>query len=357
MAKILLSDLIDEFDRSMRSNSYSKNTVRNHVYVARHFLEFVGNIQVQNITQRHVDSYFASRQARNFAPGTMNTNLSALRALVKYATHRRYLAPGDDPTAHRRPFRVIRRDRLRIPSGDFPGLLAGCGHPQDRIVVALGLYLFLRRSEIQYLRVGDVNLAAGEMAVTIIKTKGFDQMPICAELDAELRRWLTFYATQTERSLKPDDYLVPSRRVIPYLAGLTPGANVEQVRTSTSFNPEKPIATPERCVHRALIAFGHPVRDEADRSIGEGVHTLRRSGARALFDQLVQGGYDGAMRTVQSMLHHASVTTTEIYLGIHLDKKRREELVRGNAMFPIDHSNVIGMKERRSEAEGRRDIV
>src|SRR5665647_2964805 len=86
MAKILLSDLIDEFDRSMRSNSYSKNTVRNHVYVARHFLEFVGNIQVQNITQRHVDSYFASRQARNFAPGTMNTNLSALRALVKYAT-------------------------------------------------------------------------------------------------------------------------------------------------------------------------------------------------------------------------------------------------------------------------------
>src|SRR5665647_2091508 len=149
LAKILLSDLIDEFDRSMRSNSYSKNTVRNHVSVARQFLGLVGNIQVQNVSQRHIDTYFASRQACNFAAGTLNTNLSALRALFKHAIHRRYLAAGDDPTAHRRPYRVIRRDRLRIPSSDFPGLLAGCEHPQDRIVVALGLYLFLRRSEIQ----------------------------------------------------------------------------------------------------------------------------------------------------------------------------------------------------------------
>jgi len=73
--------------------------------------------------------------------------------------------------------------------------------------------------------------------------------------------------------------------------------------------------------------------------------------------ELVHSGYDGAMRTVQSMLHHASVTTTEGYLGIQLDKKRRDELVKGNRMFPVSTENVIGMEERRSEAEGRRDVV
>ena len=68
---------------------------------------------------------------------------------------------------------------------------------------------------------------------------------------------------------------------------------------------------------------------------------MRRSGARALFDQLVQDGYDGAIRTVQAMLHHTSVTTTEVYLGIHLDKKRRDEAIRGKVMFPVSAENVV----------------
>ena len=357
MTTTLLSDLVDELDSSLRSNSYAKNTVRNHVYIAREFLTCVGNIQVRNVTSKHMDQFFAGRQARGMAPGTLNGNLAGLRALFKYATQRRYIPAGADPLAHRRPFRLVKRDRLRIPSSEFGRLLAGCEHPQDRVVVALGLYLFLRRSEIQYLRVGDVNFHDYEMAVTVIKTKGFDHMPICSELDAELRRWLTLYGTEVGRPLKADDYLVPTRRVIPYMTGLTAEQNVRMVKTSTVFDPSRPIATPERCVHRALVAFGLPVRDDMGTALREGVHTLRRSGARALFDELVKEGYDGAMRTVQSMLHHASVTTTELYLGIQLDKKRRDELVKGNRMFALTGDNVIGMEERRSEAESRRNAV
>lgn len=64
------------------------------------------------------------------------------------------------------------------------------------------------------------------------------------------------------------------------------------------------------------------------------MHTLRRSAARALFDRLATEGYDGALRLVQAMLHHAQSSTTEHYLGLTLDKKRRDDIIRGESMYP-----------------------
>lgn len=100
------------------------------------------------------------------------------------------------------------------------------------------------------------------------------------------------------------------------------------------------------------MRFGESIRDESGSSLSEGVHTLRRSGARALYDRLVSEGYDGAMRTVQSMLHHSSIQTTEHYLGIHLDKKRRDDVVRGKHLFPTSTENVVGMESIRGQKVG-----
>jgi integrase len=79
-------------------------------------------------------------------------------------------------------------------------------------------------------------------------------------------------------------------------------------------------------VHRALKTLGMD-------SSKEGVHTLRRSAARARFDQLVSEGYDGALRQVQTLLHHANAKTTEVYLGIDIDVQARDDAIRGKRLF------------------------
>ena len=61
-----------------------------------------------------------------------------------------------------------------------------------------------------------------------------------------------------------------------------------------------------------------------------------------MFDELLERGYDGALRQVQAMLHHKSSTMTEHYLGIDLDVKRRNEALRGRAMFTAPNiANVV----------------
>ena len=65
----------------------------------------------------------------------------------------------------------------------------------------------------------------------------------------------------------------------------------------------------------------------------EGGHTLRRSGARAYYDELCEDGYDGALRRVQSMLDHSTTIVTEGYLGLGLDKEARNKALKGQPMF------------------------
>ena len=81
----------------------------------------------------------------------------------------------------------------------------------------------------------------------------------------------------------------------------------------------------------------------AGRAMGEGSHTLRRSGARALFDRLAESGYDRSLRIVQSMLHHSSVTITEKYIGVTPDQRSRDEIIKGQEMYPVREENVVSL--------------
>jgi len=93
-------------------------------------------------------------------------------------------------------------------------------------------------------------------------------------------------------------------------------------------------------VKRAMRRIGHEPH-------GSGMHTLRRSGARALFDRLRHEGYDGALMRVSSMLGHADTKTTEIYLGLSIERQQRNELIAGKAMFPdmTESGTVVPLKE------------
>ena len=335
-----LDHLIDEHVAAMQSSGLRPGSIRNANRTCRMFLAHTGNIQVKHVTARHIDSFFAMRLTKGVVPETLNVELSMLRTMFKTARLRGMVPTHFDPTAHRRPLRTRQKAKRRIPATEFTRMLDSARHPRDRACLALSIYLLTRQSEMAYLRVGDVNLTNGEIAVTVIKTGKFDVMPICAELDTELRRWLTWYADKCG-PLRDDWYLVPAKAA--------PGANPGQKGFAgdlllSRIYPDRPIGRPEQIVQRALEACGYATRKGDGSSMRDGVHTLRRSAARELFDRLCEEGYDGAGRVVQSALHHASFRQTETYLGIELDQKKRDDLIRGKEMFPVSGDNVVRLE-------------
>lgn len=344
-----LSETIAEYIASCSSGGDKPSTVRNKRRTLDHFLTVVGNIQTRNVTAQHVDTFFAAMQSRHHSPGTMNNHLFTLRHYFRWCSQRKFRSIGDDPTGGRRPFKTPEKRRLIVPRQDFGRLLDAATHPRDRMVLALGLYLFLRQSEIASLRIADCDLDGGTVYVTIHKTGQVDAMPITKQLNKELRRWLAWYSADSGTP-QPDWYLVPAKHV-PRWRGVGQGRLVRVDDPRQMLKPTVKLQKVEDVAKRALVAAGFPIRDEeTGKSTMEGIHTLRRSGARALFDDRVDnGGYDGIGRAVQAMLHHKNFSMTERYLQIDLDRKRRDEMLRGKSMFTeVDMSNVV---ELRKEAQ------
>lgn len=318
---VSLSDAVDEFLASRKARGIAAGTIRAEASALRQLLTVVGNIQVRNVSDAHVDKLFAAYLER-WNDATRNKIRAILLGFFSWCRARRYLDRDADPMEGRRTLRVLKRNRLLIPQVRFGELLDAAKYPRDRMVVALGLYTFLRGSEIRPLRWSDVDLDRHELAIVRTKTKQRDTLPISAELDHEIRRWrLALSADAGE--IKRHWFVTP--RYARPLAGRSSTGRLAAPGPLKPL-PESHFVRIHLPVQRALDALGYEHSQE-------GNHTLRRSGARALYDELVKHGHDGAGRIVQAMLGHASFAMTERYLGLDLDRKRRDDILRGKAMF------------------------
>lgn len=325
-----LSDTMGLYLDSRRGQGIRPATIRNDRKDITKLLLAVGNIPVDRLEPRHIDALFAAQS--HLSDSTSNQMHTTLSAFFKWCRAHRFLRPDQDPLAGRRLRKVRRPERGRVHLSQFPALLdaAGNHHPRDRAAVALGLFLMLRQSEIATLRIRDVDLQARRIEVEIHKTADRDSMPISSELDAELRTWLTTYV-RLAGPLQPDWYLIPSKTRIPDRR--RPDGTWER-STEQALRPYRQTTHLEDIVKRALEGIGYEVRDTNGRSRQEGFHTLRRSGARAVYEELRSAGYDGAMARVQAFLHHSSVTMTEKYLGLKLDRDLRDQETAGQPLLP-----------------------
>lgn len=320
MQKVYLSDAIDQFTQHSKAQGLAANTIKNRTVCLHHALACWGNIQVRAIEPRHIDLLFSSK---NWNAATRNNYLSQLRLFFKWCRNHRILSRDDDPTATWSKQREERAEKVRIPVERFDELLDATGTPLDRIIVALGLYLFVRGSEITSIKMSDDH--GDEMRIVRHKTKKIDYLPICVELREELDRWTREYSRLIGGVPQPDHYLVP-RRMPPGVAGEF--ENIQSFRPNVlgGVYPDRPFLTPYHAVKRTLKSIGLETH-------GSGVHTLRRSGARALFDSLRSEGADGALLRVQSMLSHADPKVTTRYIGLELEREQLKNLFSGKPMF------------------------
>lgn len=322
---VRVQEAIDDYlDYRENVAGMAANTLRTNRASLKALAGHLGDIQMSSVGHRHIEGFFAD-MGKRWGASTMNVRRSHVAEFLRFSQSRGWMRRDINLMENTRQRKVMTRDRLRIPVQEFPTVLDAAMTPRDRIVMALGLFLFLRASEIRYLKIADLHLDRDEVFVTVLKTQETDTMPISAPLRQELTRWLGYY-TQNIGALKPEFHLAPSMRAVPGIQDPATGRFVARDGDWVRLKPHRPVHQPEGIVSRTLTRLGYPV-------YREGIHTLRRSGARALFDELADSGYDRALEVVSSMLHHKQMSTTQLYLGLSESKARRDELLKGQPMF------------------------
>lgn len=319
-----LSAAIAEFTAHLRAKRRAKNTIDGYVYVLQRALGVWGDLSTDAIEPGHIDRFFA---AGNWAESTQNQYLATLRVFFKWARNARYMAPDHDPTVQWESVRVRNKDRFRLSPDQFYPLMDACTHPRDRAVVAIALFTFLRGSEIATLRWRDVDFTNARLHAVHHKTKLEDAKPISAELREELVRWQNWYR-QDQGTILPDWFLVPAKGPDFYLQDPVTRKLTRDNRKPARLKPETRLGKPYEVVQRALKALGIDTK-------GEGVHTIRRSGGAARFNELRGSeGSDFAIMELASILGHSDVRTTQRYIGWNIAREQRNEAIAGKPMFP-----------------------
>jgi integrase len=331
--KQLLSPAIDDYLFHRKSKSKAPSTLRGEEVVLRRLLRVVGNLYVENITEEHVDKYFKVASEKR-SSRSLGVDVSVLRTFFAWAIRTRRAGRAGNPMADREKPKFAPREWRGISIGKIPALLDAAKSPRDRILLALAVYTLGRSIELTKLKLRDLHLDDGWISYTIPKTFKMDQIPITEELDEELRRWLTYYTEQVGL-LDPNWFLVPTM-TRPRLGG-----DRKIIPNSQRLNPLRSPTDAHRIAQAALAAVGLPLRDENGKSLGEGMHTLRRSVARGLYEQLREEGDPTPVETVRAILNHATEGETRRYIGLQSDRVQRDKRLKGQLMFPgLRGSNV-----------------
>lgn len=289
-------------------------------------IEFYGDIPVEQIND--LVPFFAPD--RWSSASYRNSHVSVFRSFFEFCRKRGYAPLTFDPMYGLEFAPNPPKDKRYVPVDEFPALLDAAQNPRDRIIIALGLYLFLRQGEITGLVLNSYDAEEKRIGVRVFKTNLFDRMQVNSELAVELDRWLTHYRASS-RFLSPSSFLVPSR---------TPATAI------SSYLPGRPFSRPYRATQAALAALGW--RD--DEIEGEGGHLLRRSGARGLYYHLRdEQGNERAMALVQRRLHHANRAMTERYIGVTIEDGELDDLLLGKPMFKPRAEGAVILPFRRVE--------
>ena len=311
-----IEQAVERFISHCRSMGLEESTLRAYRSGLDAMVRAVGNIDMRRFDAGHLDEVFAQQR---WKASTRNNRLAQFKTFFAWCRARGYMHPDSNPAFGWRNTKVPNTQRLRIPAEQWGALFEACKHPQETITLATGLFLFLRASEQVRIQLKHVHLEDGEIEIYRKKTEDYDTMPISAELAPYLHRHLMWM--RSEYGYDPEWYLIPTR------GDLERNESNQFILGSGKVDPTKPPSHPHVIVQRVLKRAGYP-------TAGEGEHTLRRSGARAYFESLVDQGYDGALAQVQAMLGHELAATTERYIGKEWKRHKRNQTLKGRPMFP-----------------------
>jgi integrase len=333
---VKISDALAEFNGYLAGRGLAAGTVKRHMVCARGFAATCQKVKGKNATMGQVDhecvaKYFAQLGG---AQGYRNNALETVRKFLDWAEKWGYLRPGYttgkllDGYKSRK---AERQPKYYLEAAEFPAALeaAGSHNAADRAVIAVALYTLARQSEIRPAQLRDLDLTKLNLSLFREKRQRWTQTGICPEFNLELETWLKAYAQKmgylspvTMIREHPDWLLIPSKKT--WHGG------------GFRYQPDIPICAMERVAKRTLTDLGVTgTRDGKSVShLGEGMHTIRRSGARAMLKNLSEGlGHQRALVQVSVMLDHDDLKQTLRYIGMDQEKDELNDWLRGNSPY------------------------
>ena len=292
-----LADLIDEFIEYVEvERGRSIRTAENYRLYMERLVEFAGNIPVYKITDELIRKYrlwlnrYIDEQGRDLSTITQNYHLIALRNFLKYCSQRdietldsgRIILPK---IQKKQVSFLLAKEVARmfdaIDSDDANGL-------RDKAILELLFSGGMRVSELCNLNRDQVNLERREFTV---RGKGNKDRPIFISQSAADA--IGEYLSSRSDNLKPL-FLNNSRNVHKNLTD-SDGVDASEQRRLTP-----------RSIQRIVSKYAQAA------GITKHVtpHTLRHSFAT----DLLMNGAD--LRSVQSMLGHSNIATTQIYTHV-----------------------------------------
>jgi len=284
------SDVAAEFAQYLRAErGLSPLTVSTYAAEVRQFLEFLRarNRQLSDVTVAEVTEYIVRRQVDGVDPRTLAKSSSAIRSFFRFLVL--------DGKATGNPARLLEAPRVarRIPRFLSPEqvdrLISACpaGTPlgrRDRALFELIYSCGLRVSEAVELTVDRVSVP--QMVVRVMGKGSRERLvPLGARAKHELTEYLARVRSGLIRKGKAVDWLFLGRG----------GRKLSRKTVWKAFR---------RAASRAGLETSK-------------VHALRHSFAT----HLLRGGAD--LRSVQELLGHADISTTQLYTHVSQDVLRR----------------------------------
>jgi site-specific recombinase XerD len=291
------ADAIDEYlDYLAIEQNRSKRTIANYRHYLTRLLDFAGDINVSEITPELVRKWrlwlheLGSDRSDELSKSTQNYHLIALRSFLKFCHKRNIDALASDQIELAR----VKRPQVTFLDADElqrllkqPNTLDEAGL-RDRAILELLFSSGLRVSELVGLDITHVNLERKEF---MVRGKGQKDRPIF--ISNEAVTWLGAYLERRTDNLPPLFISYSGRS-----------------QANTSGNYKRLTArSVQRIISRYALLAG------ITKHVSP--HTMRHSFAT----DLLRNGAD--LRSVQAMLGHSNIATTQIYTHVtdpHLRK-------------------------------------
>ena len=321
---ILLHRAANLYLADLEAKGKSPATIRNHRQALDHGIDCWGNVDCRDIREEQITRYF---QNRSWSAGTQAIYLGALRSFGGFL-RRRGVWPRDfDPTEDWHIRAEARRERLWLTVPQMLEMRDAEPNPRNKALFSLGMYTLGRSSEIISLKIGDLDLDRHTLVFYRHKTRQWDRLPVCQELGEHMESWLSHYLQVMARPLDPSWLIVPALYPVNRLPN-PDGKGFYLTGTPRRIKPTQQMSKASTITSDALKRIGF-------REPGNGMHVLRRSSAREMFQQLRSDGYDHALRRVASMLGHKHTSETEHYIGVDAERRARDEMLAGKRMFKL----------------------
>ncbi len=263
---MLKQEIIKKFKNKLIIENYSEQTIRNYVSALKLFLEYVGKLNVKEVTDKEIQDYlYFCKTEKDYSYSSMKQVVATIRYL--------YLNVLKKPVPESLNINLRKPSVLPtvLSAKEISKILNVTGNLKHKTILVLIYSAGLRLSELVNLEISDIDSEAMKIHIRSAKGKKDRYVMLSGNVLKLLREYYKAY--------KPKRYIIEGQN-------------------GGKYSPKSVQSVFKRALRRAGI------KKKAT------VHTLRHSFATHLLDE----GTD--IRYIQELLGHKRLETTQIYTHV-----------------------------------------